>query len=295
MVTTRTSSPYFSPNSATAPVLRACSMDITSARTSMSCSRTSLTSSSTSASTLGGHRAGGRGEVEAQPAGRVERTGLRGHAAHGLADARVHQVRRGVRTGDRAAPGHLDLRVRRRVEQDLAADHLGAVHGQTRHGRLHVVDVQARGVGDDAAVVGLLATALGVERGAVEHDLDLGALARSRHADAVDVKPTRRFTITVQSCFAAHCFTSLVMLSKANPVRAETLPSRPRAGHARSLDEPLRRLPARPLLDSPRPGEPKEGDPPSCARSRRTTSATPTRQRRTERHGASARVSCRFS
>ena len=62
---------------------------------------------------VGQHRgrdgAGRRGEVEAQPAGRVQRAGLGGGVAEGLAHPGVHEVGGRVRPGDRRPPAGVDL------------------------------------------------------------------------------------------------------------------------------------------------------------------------------------------
>ena len=61
---------------------------------------------------------------------------------------------------------------------DLAGEHRRLVHDQPGDRRLHVADLDPGAVGElDHALVGELAAALGVERGAVEDQLDLVALA----------------------------------------------------------------------------------------------------------------------
>ena len=158
--------------------------------------RTWLTSSSAVDSTEGGHRADG-GEVEPEPARRVLRARLRGRLTERAAEGAVHQVRRGVRAGDGAPPLHVDLGVHGRADDDLAGRHGAAVHDQARDRRLHVGDLDPRLVagaaaeGDDDAVVGKLAAALGVERRAVQDDLDRGARAC---ADGTATPPTSRPT-----------------------------------------------------------------------------------------------------
>ena len=63
-----------------------------------------------------------------------------------------------------------------------------AVHDQAGHRRLDVVHLDLGAGPRDRmhALVGELAAALGVERGAVEHELDLVALARRRGRRATD-------------------------------------------------------------------------------------------------------------
>lgn len=86
-------------------------------------------------------------------------------------------------TGDRPAAVHVDGGVGRGAEHDLAEQHAAGVHDHTRHRLLHVADLDDRaGVQPDPAVVGELAAALGVERGAVEDELDLVALGGGRSA-----------------------------------------------------------------------------------------------------------------
>ena len=77
---------------------------------------------------------------------------------------------------------------RRRVDVDLgvaglagahlAAEHPGPVHDQAGHRLLHVEHLDLAAADRDHALVGLLAAALGVERGGVEHQLDRVALDR---------------------------------------------------------------------------------------------------------------------
>ena len=68
-----------------------------------------------------------------------------------------------------------------RADGDLAVEHLRLVHDQAGDRRLHVAHLEPGAVVElDDALVGELAAALGVERRAVEHQLDLVALARRR-------------------------------------------------------------------------------------------------------------------
>ena len=83
----------------------------------------------------------------------------------------------------------VDLGVRARAHGDLAFAHGAAVHDEPGDRRLHVGDVDDVPVAADPAGVGLLAAALGVERGAVEDHLDGRARARRGHPDAVDDEP----------------------------------------------------------------------------------------------------------
>ena len=66
----------------------------------------------------------------------------------------------------------------------------GPVHDQALDRRLHVVHLDDRAVGElDPAGVGQLAAALGVERRAVQHELDLVTLGGRAHRLAVDEQP----------------------------------------------------------------------------------------------------------
>ena len=153
---------------------------VTKACTSRSASSTSLTCCSTSVQHARRHP--GRGvEVEPQPARRVQRTRLGRRLAEEVAHRLVHQVGGGVRAGDRPPPGHVDLGVAGLAGAHLAADHPRPVHDQARHRLLHVEHLDLPAADGDQALVGLLATALGVERGRVEHQLD--GVALDRRAD----------------------------------------------------------------------------------------------------------------
>ena len=93
--TTRTSSPYFSPNSARAPEAMASSSAISRVVTGAFCSTTALAMSSTALDLGGAHRLVVR-EVEAQPIGRHQRTLLRHVIAEHLAQRLVQEMGRGM-------------------------------------------------------------------------------------------------------------------------------------------------------------------------------------------------------
>ena len=131
------------------------------------------------------HRALG-GEVKPEPARRVLRARLRRRLPQRAAQRPVHQVGRGVRPGQRATALDVDLRERRHIDHDLARGDLAAVHDEPRQRGLHVGDRDLAAVHGDGAGVGELAAALGVERGAVQDQVDLGARARRGHRHAVD-------------------------------------------------------------------------------------------------------------
>ena len=88
---------------------------------------------------------------------------------------------------DRPAALDVDLAGRGVVADDLAAGDACPVHDEPGQRRLDVVDLDHGAVAEpEHALVGELAAALGVERGAVEDELDVVALAGRGHADAVD-------------------------------------------------------------------------------------------------------------
>ena len=92
-----------------------------------------------------------------------------------------------MRTGDRAAAGHVDLGYARFPQRDCSVDEVATVHVHALDGGLDVGDLDARAaVEQDDALVGELAAGLGVERRAVEDDLDLGRRDGERCAHAVD-------------------------------------------------------------------------------------------------------------
>ncbi len=129
-------------------------------------------------------------EVEAQPPGRVQRTGLGRAVAERAAQAGVQQVRGRVAARDRRPPvagrPAASTRSPGRTSPESTVTRCVIRPGQRL---LHVDDRQlglaAAGVDRDAAPVGLLAAALGVERGRVEHDLDVVALAGGRQQPGV--------------------------------------------------------------------------------------------------------------
>ncbi len=135
-----------------------------------------------------GRRDGGRGaEVEAEAAGLVLGTGLGGRRAEGVAQGLVGQVRGRVGTGDGLAAAVVDGGVGLGPDGDLADLDDALVHVDTGDRLLAVADLDdGTGVDLDAAGVADLATALGVEGGAVEDDLDLVALGGGRGGGTVD-------------------------------------------------------------------------------------------------------------
>ena len=103
---TRTRSPYFSPNSAMAPLWSAAWRSISAGDTTMFACTCSLTSDSTR-STLRILDAGRVREVEAQVVGRHQRAGLGDVGAQHLAQRRVEQMRAGVVQPQALAPARV--------------------------------------------------------------------------------------------------------------------------------------------------------------------------------------------
>ncbi len=155
--TIRTSAPYFSPNSASAPIERASSMRGVVRADRQVVDEDPVDLVLDLAEHRARHRAGG-GEVEPEPAGRVLRARLRRRLAERAAQRAVHQVGRGVAARDRPAPLDVDLGVGGRPGGDLAVPDDAPVHDQPGQRRLHVdhldLDVAARAGGLDHAVVG---------------------------------------------------------------------------------------------------------------------------------------------
>ena len=88
----------------------------------------------------------------------------------------MDHVGRGVGARDRTPALEVDRSVRSETGGDLARDHLRLVHDQPGDRRLHVVHFEPSAVRElDHTLVGELAAALGVERRAVQHQLDLVA------------------------------------------------------------------------------------------------------------------------
>ena len=177
--TTRTRSPYFSPNSAIAPDLTASAWLITSACTDRSSSTTSLTRASTSRITDAGTAPVAEKSKRKRPGAFSEPAWV---AVSPSASrnalwtmwvavwAREIERRRSVSTTAWAPT----------PQRDLAAEHPRLVDDQPGDRRLHVEHLDPGAVGElDDALVGQLTTALGVERRAVEHQLDLVALRRA--------------------------------------------------------------------------------------------------------------------
>ena len=188
--TTRTWSPYFSPNSAIAPDLTASAWVITSACTSRSSRITALTRASTSTITESGTAPVAEKSKRKRPGAFSEPAWV---AVSPSASrnalwtmwvavwAREMDARRSRSTSDWA----------REARRDLARQDGRAVHDEPADRRLHVADLEPGAVLElDDALVGELTAALGVEGRAVQDELDVVTLARGRE-DAVRRRPGR--------------------------------------------------------------------------------------------------------
>ncbi len=168
--TTRTSSPYVSPNSASAPKSRASCSDHGLRRDGQVGTQGAVGGLLDAVQLVGRQRAA-PAVVESQVAGAVVGTRLqRGRAEH-LAQRGVHDVRAGVRLTGTEAPFGVDGSLDVLVAGQLALEHAYLVDDETAYGTLDVEHLGATAVPGDDAGIGVLATGLGVERGAVEHDL----------------------------------------------------------------------------------------------------------------------------
>ena len=93
------------------------------------------------------------------------------------------------------------------------------VHDQALDRSLHVDDLEVRAVGGDDALVGDLAAGLGVERGAVEHDLDR-RWPGSSSGDALAVERPGRATRRL--AWSARCSATPVGRARAPAGRCQT-------------------------------------------------------------------------
>ena len=144
MDTTRTVSPYFSPNNAIAPAAIASLVGLTSVITSVLRRTSSLTSRSIASSSLGGDSRR-VDEVESQPIGRDERAGLLHVRPEHLAQRGVQQVRGGVIAADRIAARGVDRQRDQRAGRQRAARHLHVMRARrTRSDPHDAVDARRR-------------------------------------------------------------------------------------------------------------------------------------------------------
>ena len=172
--TTRTSSPYFSPNSIVAPSFRASSIGVTNVRTGIASKTFSLTIRSTRSRSSGVSALRVR-EVEAQLVGPHRRPGLLHVVAEHLAQRGVQQVRRRVvrhrrealATSCTTASTRVPA-VRSAMAAELDDEHLVVAELE------HVDDLEPRllAVDHEVARVAHLTAARGVERRLLElHEL----------------------------------------------------------------------------------------------------------------------------
>ena len=146
MATTRTSSPYFSPNSARAPDALASSSAISRVVTGAFCSTIVVGDVLDALELLGAHRLGMR-EVEAQPVGRDQRALLRDVIAEHLAQRLVQQMGRRMVGADGAAPRVIDLEQQRGADLERALLDRAEMDEQVAGLLLRVGDAEAHAVG----------------------------------------------------------------------------------------------------------------------------------------------------
>ena len=111
-------------------------------------------------------------EVEAQPVGSDQRAGLLDVLAQHLAQRVVQHVRAGVVAADRGAAGDVDRGGHRDAGLQGASRDPRRVASQAGEGERGVEHLGLAAFGPDRAGVADLTAALGVERGAVEEQLD---------------------------------------------------------------------------------------------------------------------------
>ena len=121
-------------------------------------------------------------EVEAQTVRGVFGAALGGLRAKLLTQRLVHHVRGGVRAGDGATAGQVDVGVDFGADDQRAFGQTALVDDEVFDGLLHIVDFEHGAVvGQDLALIGKLTAGLRVERGAVENDLDVGRAGHGGH------------------------------------------------------------------------------------------------------------------
>ena len=169
IATTRTSSPYFSPNSARAPEARASSSAISRVVDRRVLQHEVVGDVLDLRELLGRHRLGMR-EVEAQPVGRDQRALLRDVIAEHLAQRLVQEMRRGMVGADGGAARVIDVERERRAGLERALLDRADVHEQVAGLLLGVGDAEAHAVGGHHAGVADLAAGLAVERRLVDDD-----------------------------------------------------------------------------------------------------------------------------
>ena len=124
-------------------------------------------------------------EVEAEVAGTVVGAGLQRGGAQHLAERGVHDVGAGVGLARTRTPLGVDPRVQRPRRVELAVDDAHLVDDQALDRTLDVEHLELTALEVDGAGVGHLAAGLGIERGAVEHQLTDLARRQGAYVDAL--------------------------------------------------------------------------------------------------------------
>lgn len=128
-------------------------------------------------------------EIKAQARRRVLGSRLCRVLRHHRAKACVDHVGRGVSAGDGEAASAVDLRVRLLSDRHRALRQGSTVDAQAADRRLNVVDLDDATSGEsNGAVVGQLSAHLGVERRAIQDNLDLGGSAGRGRRGSVNEK-----------------------------------------------------------------------------------------------------------
>ena len=169
---TRTMSPYLSPKKAIAPIASASVLVVSNARAAFVAQRLGVDQPLDLGDLLVGDRLVVR-EVEPQPVGPDVRAGLLDVIAEHAAQRPVQQVRAGVVATDRLATLDVDRAPSPSWPAEIVAlDEAHRVAAQVGQRERRVEHLGPTGVGGDRAGVADLATRLGVERRAIEEDLD---------------------------------------------------------------------------------------------------------------------------
>ena len=180
MVTTRTSSPYFSPKSAIAPPVDCLGVGEHLGLDRRRRQHLLADDLADPRHLLGSHRVD-TGEVEAQAIGRHQRTSLVRIGAQHLAQRPVQQVGGGVIAPIACRRSASTVACACFADLDEPFRHDSAMHEEGRGRFEGVVDADDTGFGANFALVADLTTRFAVERRAVENDLDL--VARFRRLD----------------------------------------------------------------------------------------------------------------
>ena len=121
-------------------------------------------------------------EIETQTVRGVFGTTLSGLRAELFAQRFVYHVRGGVRTGNGATAGQIDVRIDFSAHDQRAFSQAALVNDEVLDGLLHVVDFEHGAViGENLTLIGKLTAGLRIERGTVEDDLDVGRAGHGGH------------------------------------------------------------------------------------------------------------------